>query len=73
LAGALLFDEKIRQSTALFWFGLRDVGILYSQAVIQRTIDVSPAFLEHSSAEKIAVRAHVNCDPNRQEVGFYFA
>jgi hypothetical protein len=50
LAGALLFDEKIRQSAALFWFGLRDVGILYSQAVIQRTIDVSPAFLEHISA-----------------------
>jgi hypothetical protein len=22
LAGALLFDEKIRQSAALFWFGL---------------------------------------------------
>jgi hypothetical protein len=34
---------------------LRDVGILYSRAVIQRTIDVSPAFLEHGSAEKIAV------------------
>ncbi len=26
---------------------LQDVGILYSRAVIQRTIDVSPAFLEH--------------------------
>jgi hypothetical protein len=46
LAGTLLFEEKIRQSAALFWFGLRDVGTLYSQAVIQRTIDVSPAFLE---------------------------
>jgi hypothetical protein len=55
LAGALLFDEKIRQNAALFWFGLRDVGILYSQAAIQRTIDVSPAFLEHSSAKKIVV------------------
>jgi hypothetical protein len=55
LAGALLFDEKIRQSASLFWFGLRDVGILYSQAVILRTIDVSPAFLEHGLAEKIAV------------------
>jgi hypothetical protein len=54
LAGALLFDEKIRQYAALFWFGLRDVGILYSQAIIQRTIDVSPAFLEHGSGEKIA-------------------
>jgi hypothetical protein len=41
LAGALLFDEKIHQSAALFWFGLRDVGILqmfYSPAVIKRTI-----------------------------------
>jgi hypothetical protein len=55
LAGALLFDEKIRQSAALFWFGLRDVGILYSRAVIQKTIDVSPPFLEHGSAEKISV------------------
>jgi hypothetical protein len=26
LAGAHLFVEKIRQSAALFWFGLRDVG-----------------------------------------------
>jgi hypothetical protein len=55
LAGELLFDEKIHQSAALFWFGLRDVGMFYSRAVIQRTIDVSPAFLEHSSAEKIEV------------------
>jgi hypothetical protein len=44
-----------RQSAALICFGLRDVGILYSPAVIQRTVDVSPAFLEHGSAEKIAV------------------
>jgi hypothetical protein len=55
LAGALLFEAKIRQSAALFWFGLRDVEILYSGAVIQRTIDVSSAFLEHGLAEKIAV------------------
>jgi hypothetical protein len=26
---------------ALFWFGLRDVGILYSRAVLQSKIDVS--------------------------------
>jgi hypothetical protein len=43
--------EKIRQSTALFWFVLRDVGILqifYSQAVIQRAKFVdSPSFLKH--------------------------
>jgi hypothetical protein len=55
LAGTLLFYEKIRQSAALFWFGLRDVGILHSQAVIQRTIDVYPVYLEHGLAEKIAV------------------
>jgi hypothetical protein len=55
LGGALLFDEKIRQSTAPFWFGLRDVGILNSRAVIQRTIGVSLAFLEHGLAEKITV------------------
>jgi hypothetical protein len=55
LAGTLLFDEKIRQNAALFWYGLRDVGILYSRAVIQRTIDVSPTFMEHGSAEKIVV------------------
>jgi hypothetical protein len=55
-AGTLSFDEKIRQSAALIWFGLRDVRILYSQAVFQRTIDVSfPAFLEHGLEEKIAV------------------
>jgi hypothetical protein len=53
LAGALSFDEKIRQNVALFWFLLPDVEILYSRAVIQRTIDVSPAFLEHGSAENI--------------------
>jgi hypothetical protein len=55
MAGGLLFDEKICQSAALFWFSLRDAGLLYSGAVIQRTIDVSPAFLEHGSVEKIAV------------------
>jgi hypothetical protein len=38
-----------------FRFVLRDVGILCSQTVIQRTIDDSPAFLEHGLAEKIAV------------------
>jgi hypothetical protein len=73
LDGSLLFDEKICQSAGLFWFGFQDVGIFYSRAVIQRTIDVSPAFLEHSSVEKIAVGAHANRDPNKQEVGFFFA
>jgi hypothetical protein len=64
LAGALLFDEKIRQSS-LFWFGLRNNGILYIQAAIPRTIVESPAFLEHGSAEKIAECAHTTRDPNK--------
>jgi hypothetical protein len=55
LAGALSYDEKIRQSAALFWFGLRNDGTLYLRASTQRTIDISPAFLEHGSAKKIAV------------------
>jgi hypothetical protein len=36
LAGALSFDEKIRQSAPVFWFGLRNDGILYLQAATQR-------------------------------------
>jgi hypothetical protein len=41
----------------LFLLGLRVVGILhtfYSRAVIQRLIDVSPAFMEYGLAKKIA-------------------
>ncbi len=70
MACALLFDEKIRQSAVLFWFGLRNVGSLYSQAVIQRTTDVSPAFLEHGSSEKTTVWALANHDPNKQAGGW---
>jgi hypothetical protein len=47
---------------------LRDVGVLYSRAVIQRTIDVSPTIFEHGLVEKIAVSAHENRDPNQQKV-----
>jgi len=54
LAGALFLDEKIHQSPALFWFGLRNDEVLHSQTATQRTIDVSPTFLEHGSAEMIA-------------------
>jgi hypothetical protein len=53
MAGALLFDEKIRQSAALFWFGLWDA---------------SPAFLEHGSAKNITVVAHANRDPNSYQI-----
>jgi hypothetical protein len=54
LAGALSFDEKIRQSAALFWFGLRNDVIFYMQAAIQRTIDASPAFMVYGWVKKIA-------------------
>jgi hypothetical protein len=53
LAGALLLHEKIHQSPALFWFGLRNDEVLHSQAATQRTIDVTPAFMEYSLAKKI--------------------
>ncbi len=46
-----------KSAKVLLYFGL-DCGmlkILYLQAVIQRTIDVSPTFLEHGLGEKIAV------------------
>jgi hypothetical protein len=46
--------------------------MFYSRAEIQRTIVDSPAFLEHGSAEKIAVYAHTNHHPNKQDVGFSF-
>jgi hypothetical protein len=69
MAGALLFDEKICYRAALFWFGLRDVALFYSRAVIQRTI---VDFFEHGLAEKIAVCVHTNRNPNKQEIGFIF-
>jgi hypothetical protein len=53
LAGELSFDEKIRQSAALVWFGLRNVDIFYLRTAIQRTIDASPAFMEYGLAKKI--------------------
>jgi hypothetical protein len=53
LAGALSFDEKIRQSAALFWFGLWNEEIFYLRAAIRRTIDASPAFMEYGLAKKI--------------------
>jgi hypothetical protein len=67
LAGALLFNEKIRQRSPLLWFGLQNDGILYLQAAIQRTIVDSPAFLEHGSAEKIVVCGHTTRDPNKED------
>jgi hypothetical protein len=54
----------------LFWLELRVVGILhtfYSQAVIQRQIDVSPEFMEYGLAKKITASAHANRDQNKQD------
>jgi hypothetical protein len=59
--------KKSDKSAALFWFGFLNVGILYSHAVTQRTIDVPPEFLEHGSVEKIAACRYANGDPNKQE------
>ncbi len=42
------------------------------QAIIQRTIVDSPAFLVHGLAEKVAVCAHTNRDPNKHDVRFIF-
>ena len=47
------------------WFGLRNVGILYSQATIQRPIVDFTAFLETGLTEKIAVCDYTTHDPNR--------
>jgi hypothetical protein len=44
-------------------FGL-DCGLLVS---ISRTIVVFPAFLEHGSAEKIAIYAHTTRNPNKED------
>jgi hypothetical protein len=52
---AYFYLMKKPAKVLLFWFGLRDVGILYPRDVIQRTIDVSSAFLERGLVEKIAV------------------
>jgi hypothetical protein len=49
---------------------LRIVGFLqifFSKIIITRTVVDSPTFLEHGSAEKIAVSAHTTCDPNKED------
>jgi hypothetical protein len=59
----------------LLYFGLMAGcwNSLLKSCKIQRKIDVSPAVLQHGSAKKIAVWAHANRDPNKQEVGLIFA
>ncbi len=43
---------KIHQSAAIFWFRLRNDGIFYLRAAIQRTVDISPAFFGARFGEK---------------------
>jgi hypothetical protein len=71
LAGTLLLDEKIHQSPALFWFGLRNDVILYLRAATQRPIDVSPAFMKYGLAKKIAALTHANREQNRRIRGLF--
>jgi hypothetical protein len=54
LAGALSFDEKIRQSAALLYFGSGCGMMKVFTCKPQRTIDASPAFMEYGLAKKIA-------------------
>jgi hypothetical protein len=44
LAGALSFDEKIRQSAALFWFGLRNDRIFTCQPQFKEQLISLPHF-----------------------------
>ncbi len=62
----ILWKNPPKCRSTVFWFGLRNDGIFYLRAAIQRTVDISPAFLEHSSVKMIAVWAHANCrDPSQ--------
>jgi hypothetical protein len=55
-----------KSAKVLLYFGL-DCGILYLQAAIPRTIVDSPVFLEHGSAEKIAVSGHTTRVPIKED------
>ncbi len=52
-------------SSILVW--VAEWWIFYLRAEIQRTIDVSPAFMEYGLTKKIAAWAHANREPNKQE------
>ncbi len=58
-----------KSAKVLLYFGL-DCGIMeffYLRAAIQRTIDVSPAFMEYGLAKKLAAWAYATREPNKQE------
>jgi hypothetical protein len=63
LAGALSFDEKIRQNAALFWFGYGMMEFFTCKPQPKEQLISLP----HGSAQKIAVCAHANREPNKQE------
>jgi hypothetical protein len=65
LAGTLLFDEKIRQSAALFSVWMLEFFNYFSLAIIQRTIVDTPPFLEAGLAKKITVCAHTTYLPKK--------
>jgi hypothetical protein len=70
LAGTLLFDEKIRQSVALFvWdYGMLEfLPLFFPQAVIQRTTVDFPAFLETGFCGKDSVCVHITLVLNKKE------
>jgi hypothetical protein len=46
--------KKSAKVQLYFGLGCGMMGIFYMQAAIQRTIDVSPAFMEYGLAKKIA-------------------
>jgi hypothetical protein len=73
LAHFYLLENPPKGCTILVW--ITDVGILkifyYRDLILKTTVDF-PEFLEHGSAEKIAVCGHRNRDPNKQELGFIF-
>ncbi len=65
LAGALSFNEKIRQSAALFWFGLRNDGIFNLRAAIQKTVDISRIYGVRFGEKDRGLST--NREPNKQE------
>jgi hypothetical protein len=74
LAGALLFDEKIRQRccTILVWIaGCWSFSNILLRSRNPKDND-SSVFFGQGSAEKITVCAHTNLHPSKQEVGFIF-
>jgi hypothetical protein len=68
LAGALLFDEKICQSVALFWFGLRDVR--FSSNILLTSRNPKNCGLSRSFGDRFGGKEFGLCTyrvPNKKE------